>query len=80
MTFDEAMAKCQPGQQVNVHGAPWNEYHMQYGRHEDGRAYWTAGGTCGGDLTVKGRPPETDTRDWRVYALDTATYTYREVK
>lgn len=56
MTFEEAARRCPPGYYFKDKGNGWSEYTVQYGRDDEGKLYWTAGGTTGGPLTAKDHP------------------------
>lgn len=79
MKFDQAMARCLPGQYVKQSSAGWNEYSIQYGRDATGKPFWSAGGTCGGTLT-EDRWPNDTTDDWEIYERTPSySYTYRKI-
>lgn len=56
MNFREAEAECKPGEYFKTLSGSWNEYGIQYGKTKHGTTFWTAGNTCGGDLTESHTP------------------------
>lgn len=65
-SFDEAIMRCGPGQIVKHSRAGWSEHDIQYGRHPNDTAYWTAGWTVGGDLVSENVPHQNDI-EWEVW-------------
>ena len=53
MDFRQAEAECKPGEYFKSLGGPWSEYGTQFGKTKDGKTFWTAGNTAGGDLTER---------------------------
>ena len=56
MNFREAEKECKPGEYFKPLSGSWNEYGVQYGKTKEGKIFWTAGNTCGGDLTGSNTP------------------------